>query len=71
MQHCAYRDGSLHAEGGDLQRIAAEVGTPAYIDSSATIERNYRLFEAAMKTTASAGKTRVFYACLLYTSRCV
>lgn len=62
MHHFAYRDGSLHAEGVDLQRIAAEVGTPAYVYSSATIERHYKLFEAAMKTTAPAGKTHVFYA---------
>ena len=62
MHHFAYRDGSLHAEGVDLQRIAAEVGTPVYVYSSATIERHYKLFEAAMKTTAPAGKTHVFYA---------
>ena len=57
MHHFAYRDGSLHAEGVDLQRIATEVGTPVYVYSSATIERHYKLFEAAMKTTAPAGKT--------------
>ena len=62
MHHFAYRDGSLHAEGVDLQRIAAEVGTPVYVYSSATIERHYKLFEAAMKTTAPAGKAHVFYA---------
>lgn len=62
MHHFAYRDGSLHAEGVDLQRIATEVGTPVYVYSSATIERHYKLFEAAMKTTAPAGKTHVFYA---------
>ncbi|MCO5091403.1 diaminopimelate decarboxylase [Bosea sp. (in: a-proteobacteria)] len=62
MHHFAYRDGSLHAEGVDLERIAAEVGTPVYVYSSATIERHYKLFAAAMKTVAPAGRTHVFYA---------
>lgn len=62
MHHFAYRDGSLHAEGVDLNRIAAEVGTPVYVYSTATIERHYKLFEAAVKKTAPAGKTHVFYA---------
>lgn len=62
MHHFAYRDGSLHAEGVDLQRIAAEVGTPVYVYSTSTIERHYKLFEAAVKKTAPAGKTHVFYA---------
>jgi diaminopimelate decarboxylase len=60
MHHFAYRDGSLHAEGVDLKRIAAEVGTPVYVYSTATIERHYKLFEAAMKK--AAGKAHVFYA---------
>lgn len=62
MHHFAYRDGSLHAEGVDLERIAAEVGTPVYVYSSATIERHYRLFETAVKKAAPAGKSHVFYA---------
>lgn len=60
MHHFAYRDGSLHAEGVDLKRIATEVGTPVYVYSTATIERHYKLFEAAMKK--AAGKAHVFYA---------
>lgn len=62
MHHFAYRDGSLHAEGVDLNRIAAEVDTPVYVYSTATIERHYKLFEAAVKKAAPAGKTHVFYA---------
>ena len=62
MHHFAYRDGSLHAEGVDLNRIAAEVGSPVYVYSTATIERHHKLFAAAMKKTAPAGKTHVFYA---------
>lgn len=63
MHHFAYRDGALFAEDVDLRRIAAEVGTPVYVYSSATIERHYRLFERA---TAGIDPARpaphVFYA---------
>jgi diaminopimelate decarboxylase len=62
MHHFSYRDGSLFAEDVDLRAIAAEVGTPVYVYSSATIERHYRLYEAAMKSTAPDGKAHVFYA---------
>ncbi|MGF7052869.1 diaminopimelate decarboxylase [Bosea sp. OAE752] len=62
MHHFAYRDGSLHAEGVDLNRIAAEIGTPVYVYSSATIERHYKLFEQALKKAVPAGKAHVFYA---------
>lgn len=62
MHHFSYRDGALFAEDVDLRRIAAEVGTPVYVYSTATIERHYRLFEQAMRTTAPAGRAHVFYA---------
>ncbi|WP_420103718.1 diaminopimelate decarboxylase [Bosea sp. (in: a-proteobacteria)] len=62
MHHFAYRDGSLHAESVDLSRIAAEVGTPVYVYSSATIERHYTLFAQAVKAIAPEGKAHVFYA---------
>ena len=47
MHHFAYRDGELHAEDVPLSRIAAEVGTPFYVYSSATIERHFRVFRDA------------------------
>jgi len=62
MHHFSYRDGSLFAEDVDLRRIAAEVGTPVYVYSSATIERHYKLFEAAVKGAAKGGQAHVFYA---------
>jgi diaminopimelate decarboxylase len=62
MHHFSYRDGSLFAEDVDLRRIASEVGTPVYVYSSATIERHYTLFEAAVKASAPGGKAHVFYA---------
>lgn len=63
MHHFAYRDGALFAEDVDLRRIAAEVGTPVYVYSSATIERHYRLFESAMRgIDPTAPAPHVFYA---------
>ena len=47
MNHFGYIDGVLHAEEVDLRVIAAEVGTPFYCYSRATIERHYRVFSEA------------------------
>ncbi len=48
MDHFLYRDGLLHAEDVPLIEIAAEVGTPFYCYSTATLTRHYRLFEEAL-----------------------
>ncbi len=48
MNHFSYRDGIFHAEGVDLAKLAAEVGTPFYCYSTATLERHYRIFAAAV-----------------------
>jgi diaminopimelate decarboxylase len=48
MNHFDYKDGALHAEAVALSAIAAEIGTPFYCYSSATLERHYRIFAAAM-----------------------
>jgi diaminopimelate decarboxylase len=47
MHHFAYQNGSLHAEGVDLRTIAADVGTPFYCYSTATIERHYQVLDQA------------------------
>lgn len=47
MHHFHYRDGRLHAEAVDLTGLAAEVGTPFYCYSTATLERHYRVFAEA------------------------
>jgi diaminopimelate decarboxylase len=44
MQHFEYRDGRLYAEDVDLAAIAAEVGTPFYCYSTATLSRHFRVF---------------------------
>ncbi len=49
MDHFRYRDGELHAEDVPLARIAAEVGTPFYCYSTATLIRHYQVFRAAFE----------------------
>ena len=43
MHHFSYQNGALCAEGVPLARIAAEIGTPFYCYSTATLERHYRV----------------------------
>jgi diaminopimelate decarboxylase len=47
MHHFTYRNGVLHAEAVDLHALAAEVRTPFYCYSTATLERHYRVFADA------------------------
>src|SRR5215467_5319844 len=47
MHHFAYRAGVLHAEDVPLDRLAAEVGTPFYCYSTATLTRHYKVFAGA------------------------
>lgn len=47
MHHFEYRGGALHAEDVALETIAAEVGTPFYVYSQATLTRHYRVFADA------------------------
>ncbi len=42
MDFFNYRDGQLYCEGVPAERIAAEVGTPAYVYSKATLLHHYR-----------------------------
>jgi diaminopimelate decarboxylase len=51
MHHFAYRDGVLYAEDVPVTRIAADVGTPVYIYSTATLERHYRVLDTAFAGT--------------------
>ncbi|MEM0923451.1 MAG: diaminopimelate decarboxylase [Pseudomonadota bacterium] len=48
MDHFTYRSGRLHAEDVPLAEIAAAVGTPFYVYSTATLERHYRVFDEAL-----------------------
>ena len=48
MDHFTYREGRLHAEAVPIERIAAALGTPFYVYSTATLERHYRVFDEAL-----------------------
>jgi len=51
MDHFLYRDGVLHAEDVAIPEIAAAVGTPFYVYSTATLERHFKLFDDALAGT--------------------
>ena len=53
MHHFAYRNGVLHAEGVNLETLAAAVGTPFYCYSTATLTRHYRVFADAFADVPS------------------
>jgi len=48
MDHFLYRNGHLHAEDVAIADIAAQVGTPFYVYSAATLSRHYHLFTEAL-----------------------
>ncbi len=48
MDHFVYKDGRLHAEGVAIAEIAAQVGTPFYCYSTATLTRHFNLFDEAL-----------------------
>ena len=49
MDHFLYKDGALYAEDVAIAEIAAAVGTPFYVYSTATLTRHYRLFDDALQ----------------------
>ncbi|MBX9614376.1 MAG: diaminopimelate decarboxylase [Caulobacteraceae bacterium] len=48
MDHFERRDGALYAEGVPLSLLAAEVGTPVYVYSTATLTRHYTVLRDAV-----------------------
>jgi len=48
MHHFEYRGDELYCEGVPLAKIAAEVGTPVYVYSHATLERHFKVFDGAL-----------------------
>ena len=48
MDHFTYRGGVLHAEEVPLPEIAAVVGTPVYVYSTATLTRHFHVFQEAL-----------------------
>jgi len=59
MDHFSYRGGRMFAEDVALETIAAEVGTPVYVYSRATLERHARVFREAL---SGLGKIHLAYA---------
>ncbi|RJE80461.1 diaminopimelate decarboxylase [Paracoccus sp. JM45] len=51
MDHFLYQNGELHAENVPLSRIAAEVSSPVYVYSAATLARHFGLFRQALDWT--------------------
>lgn len=48
MDHFLYKNGTLYAEDVAIADIAAQVGTPFYCYSTATLTRHYQLFTEAL-----------------------
>ena len=59
MDHFQLKNGELFAEDVPFARIAAEVGTPVYVYSRATLARNARVFRDGLKP---AGRVHLAYA---------
>ncbi len=49
MRHFDYKDGEMYAEDVALRDIAAKVGTPVYVYSTATFQRHFTVFANAFK----------------------
>ena len=49
MDHFLYKDGALYAEDVPVAEIAAAVGTPVYVYSTATLTRHFNLFNDALQ----------------------
>jgi diaminopimelate decarboxylase len=47
MHHFTYRDNEMYCEAVPLKHIAAEVGTPYYLYSHATLVRHFKAFDGA------------------------
>ncbi|HEY2050691.1 MAG TPA: diaminopimelate decarboxylase [Caulobacteraceae bacterium] len=62
MNHFELRDGVLWCEDAPLWEIARAVGTPAYVYSTATLERHYRVFVQALNAHAALGGAMVAFA---------
>ncbi|HEY2481089.1 MAG TPA: diaminopimelate decarboxylase, partial [Caulobacteraceae bacterium] len=62
MNHFELREGELFCEDVPLAKVAAAVGTPAYVYSTATLERHCKVFRAALAAHAELGSPLIAYA---------
>jgi diaminopimelate decarboxylase len=51
MHHFAYRNDELYAEDVAIKELAAQIGTPVYVYSAATLRRHFRVFDEAFAGT--------------------
>jgi diaminopimelate decarboxylase len=49
MHHFKYRDNALHCEDVPVKEIAAQIGTPFYLYSHATLKRHFQVFSEAFE----------------------
>lgn len=49
MHHFEYRDNEMYCENVPIQRLAAEVGTPFYLYSHATLKRHFLIFDESFE----------------------
>jgi diaminopimelate decarboxylase len=62
MNHFEPREGELFCEDVALVAIAATVGTPVYVYSTATLTRHYRVFREALIAHPALGKPLIAFA---------
>jgi diaminopimelate decarboxylase len=62
MNHFELRGGALWCEGVPLAAIGAAVGTPAYVYSTATLERHYRVFDEALQVHEALRGAQIAFA---------
>lgn len=62
MNHFEARGGALWCEDVPLTAIAAEVGTPVYVYSTATLTRHYEAFRSALAAYPELGSPWIAYA---------
>ncbi len=62
MNHFELKGGELHAEDVPLARIAAAVGTPVYVYSTATLRRHYAVLRDAFAAHPALGTPLIAYA---------
>ena len=62
MNHFELLNGELACEGVPLTAIAAAVGTPVYVYSTATLRRHYEVFTNAFRKHPELGQPLVAYA---------
>ena len=62
MNHFEAREGELFCEEVALATIAGAIGTPAYVYSTATLERHYQVFHDALADHPALGSPLIAYA---------